>query len=548
MLRFHGSRAKKDFEYVGYNSRLDAIQAAALRIFLPHLDEWTRLRREAAARYAELGLGEIVELPHDEPGHVYHMYAVRSPERDRLAAALAEAGIGHASYYTTPLHLQPALRYLGYARATCPRPRRRRARTSACRSGAGIAREQQARGGRRAAARFEPRRGVIALPVTGIASGSSLADAVLIVVAWRLTFFLRFDQDVPRVLPRAPLVAGVARRGRDQPRRRSSSPASTAAGGATSRRATCGASPAASRSACLLTYLVLYAFPPEHASRLPRRVAALDFLLLLALVAGSRLLARTLLERPQAGLVAHGKEVLVVGRRQRGPAARSARSSATARSPTRRSASSTTTRRRRRLQDPRRPRARHDRRARADPAREPPGRGADRDAVRAGRGAARRSSSVTRAEGIPVKTLPGLHELIAGDLNLATQIRPVQVEDVLGREQVEVDLERVAAYVRDRTVLVTGAGGSIGSELCRQLARLGAARLVLVEQGESALLRDRARARRRARLPGGDPGARRLRRRARRCGRSSSATGRRSSSTPPPTSTCRCWRRTRSRR
>ena len=72
----------------------------------------------------------------------------------------------------------------------------------------------------------------------------------------------------------------------------------------------------------LLTYLVLYAFPPEHTSRLPHRVAAIDFLLLLALVAGSRLLARTLLERPQAGLVAHGKEVLDRGRRQRGAAAR----------------------------------------------------------------------------------------------------------------------------------------------------------------------------------------------------------------------------------
>ena len=79
MLRFHGSKAKKEFEYVGYNSRLDAIQAAALRIFLPHLDEWTRLRREAASLYAELGLGEIAELPQDEAGHVYHMYAVRTP-------------------------------------------------------------------------------------------------------------------------------------------------------------------------------------------------------------------------------------------------------------------------------------------------------------------------------------------------------------------------------------------------------------------------------------------------------------------------------------
>jgi dTDP-4-amino-4,6-dideoxygalactose transaminase len=120
MLRFHGSRDKKDFEYVGYNSRLDAIQAAALRIFLPRLDEWTRQRREAAARYAELGLAELAQLPRDEPGHVYHMYAVRSPERDLLAAALAEAGIGHAAFYTTPLHLQPALRYLGYAEGDLP--------------------------------------------------------------------------------------------------------------------------------------------------------------------------------------------------------------------------------------------------------------------------------------------------------------------------------------------------------------------------------------------------------------------------------------------
>src|SRR3954452_8747769 len=91
MLRFHGSRAKKDFEYVGYNSRLDAIQAAALRIFLPQLDEWTRLRREGAARYAELALGELAALPPDEPGHVYHMYCVRSTERNVLAAGLAGA-------------------------------------------------------------------------------------------------------------------------------------------------------------------------------------------------------------------------------------------------------------------------------------------------------------------------------------------------------------------------------------------------------------------------------------------------------------------------
>ena len=99
----------------------------------------------------------------------------------------------------------------------------------------------------------------------------------------------------------------------------------------------------------------------------------------------------------------------------------------------------------------------------------------------------RKIVELTRGDGIPVKTLPALHELISGDLNLAVRIRPVQVEDVLGREQVDVDLGEVAAYVRDRAVLVTGAGGSIGSELCRQLARLGAGRLILVEQGETVL-------------------------------------------------------------
>jgi dTDP-3-amino-3,4,6-trideoxy-alpha-D-glucose transaminase len=113
LLRFHGSRAKKDFELIGYNSRLDELQAAALRLFLPRLEEWNRSRREAAARYAELGLGEVCELPADEPGHVYHVYVVRSPERDRIAEHLAAAGIASKAYYDTPLHLQPALRFLG---------------------------------------------------------------------------------------------------------------------------------------------------------------------------------------------------------------------------------------------------------------------------------------------------------------------------------------------------------------------------------------------------------------------------------------------------
>jgi dTDP-4-amino-4,6-dideoxygalactose transaminase len=144
MLRFHGSRAKKDFELIGYNSRLDAVQAAALRIFLPELDRWTRERREAAARYAELGLGELVELPADEPGHVYHMYCVRSQERDRLSQALTEAQIGHQAYYGPPLHLQPALRYLGYSEGDLPETEKASRENLCLPLWAGITQEQQA--------------------------------------------------------------------------------------------------------------------------------------------------------------------------------------------------------------------------------------------------------------------------------------------------------------------------------------------------------------------------------------------------------------------
>ena len=124
LLRFHGSKAKKTFELIGYNSRLDELQATVLRVFLRRLDEWTRLRREAAARYAELGLGALVEIPHDEPGHVYHLFVCRSPERDRIRAALSEAEIGNAQYYLPPLHLQPALRYLGYKEGDFPETER----------------------------------------------------------------------------------------------------------------------------------------------------------------------------------------------------------------------------------------------------------------------------------------------------------------------------------------------------------------------------------------------------------------------------------------
>jgi dTDP-4-amino-4,6-dideoxygalactose transaminase len=142
MLRFHGSAAKREFLYVGYNSRLDAVQASFLRIFLRHIDDWNRQRREAAARYREL-LDGIVDVPADSPGHVYHQFCVRSPIRDRLAAALAEAEIGCAFFYSPPLHLQPALARLGYAEGDFP-VTEQAARENLCLPmWAGISEEQQ---------------------------------------------------------------------------------------------------------------------------------------------------------------------------------------------------------------------------------------------------------------------------------------------------------------------------------------------------------------------------------------------------------------------
>jgi dTDP-4-amino-4,6-dideoxygalactose transaminase len=145
LLRFHGSRDKTTFELVGTNSRLDAVQAAMLRVFLPRLTGWNAARREAAARYADLGLGEAVELPVDDPGHVYHMYVVRSVRRGEIASALAEADIASASYYVTPLHLQPALAFLGYERGALPETERMAAENLALPMWGGIGLDVQER-------------------------------------------------------------------------------------------------------------------------------------------------------------------------------------------------------------------------------------------------------------------------------------------------------------------------------------------------------------------------------------------------------------------
>jgi FlaA1/EpsC-like NDP-sugar epimerase len=92
-----------------------------------------------------------------------------------------------------------------------------------------------------------------------------------------------------------------------------------------------------------------------------------------------------------------------------------------------------------------------------------------------------------RARAIPVRMLPTTFELLSGGAQLMRQVREVQVEDVLGREPVRVEINRVGAYLAGQTVLVTGAGGSIGSELCRQIARVGPKLLVLVENAENSL-------------------------------------------------------------
>src|SRR3954468_21076316 len=92
-----------------------------------------------------------------------------------------------------------------------------------------------------------------------------------------------------------------------------------------------------------------------------------------------------------------------------------------------------------------------------------------------------------RERGIPVRTLPTVFELLSGGVNLMRQVREVQVEDVLGREAVRLEVDQAGSYLAGEVVLVTGAGGSIGSELCRQISRVGPKRLVLLDNAENSL-------------------------------------------------------------
>ena len=311
-----------------------------------------------------------------------------------------------------------------------------------------------------------------------------VVDAALIAAAWELSFFIRFDGDPPVYYERylewdvLVLVVGIM------------IPVFVAFGfynrwwRYVSTRDMWGAVRGVA-AAGVVAFLVFTALD-FHPASVPRGIWIIDVLVLLAFVTGVRLLARTLIERPAAGtIVARGKEVVIVGAGDaaqlivremlKNPGLGYTPIGLVDDDPRKKNLRlhgirvlGTTGELRHLLRD-RRP----DELLIAIPS--------------ASGEARERIVQIARAEKIPVKTLPGLLELIAGDFNLAGQIRPVEVEDVLGREPVEVDIESIAGYLTGEVVLVTGAGGSIGSELCRQIARIGPTRLVLVDNGEPGL-------------------------------------------------------------
>jgi dTDP-4-amino-4,6-dideoxygalactose transaminase len=120
IIRVHGTKKKYSYDLLGMNSRLDALQAAILRVKLPYLSDWAEARRRNAQCYEELfsqyGLADTVRLP-TTPGtsvHVFNQYSVRVPRRDELQRYMKDQGIPTEIYYPSPLHLQPAFAYLGY--------------------------------------------------------------------------------------------------------------------------------------------------------------------------------------------------------------------------------------------------------------------------------------------------------------------------------------------------------------------------------------------------------------------------------------------------
>jgi FlaA1/EpsC-like NDP-sugar epimerase len=311
-------------------------------------------------------------------------------------------------------------------------------------------------------------------------------DAFLVAAAWAIAWYVRFDGDVPRRYERyldwevVALVVALT------------IPVFVAFGfynrwwRYVSTRDMWGA--ARGVSVAVITVFIVFSLLGRdiHTLKVPRGIWIVELLVLMAFVMGSRLLARTLIERPTAGtVVARGKEVVIVGA---GDAAEQIlremlRTPSLGYTPIGLVDD-----------DPRKKNLRlHGIRVLGTTAEL---RHILRDrkpdelliAIPSASGESReRIVEAARAEAVPVKTLPGLAEMISTDFNLTGQIRPVEVEDLLGREPVEVDIDSIAGYLTGEVVLVTGAGGSIGAELCRQIARVGPTRLVLVDNGEPGL-------------------------------------------------------------
>ncbi len=123
MLRTHGWKTKYFPEVLGYNSRLDALQAAILRVKLRHIDAWNEHRRTLAQQYSQqLSAQPSVATPYEAPDnkHAYHLYIVRVPQRDKVQTALKEAGIASAVYYPQPLHLAEPCKAQGYKMGDFP--------------------------------------------------------------------------------------------------------------------------------------------------------------------------------------------------------------------------------------------------------------------------------------------------------------------------------------------------------------------------------------------------------------------------------------------
>jgi dTDP-4-amino-4,6-dideoxygalactose transaminase len=125
-IRNHGETSRYHHQQIGGNFRLDALQAAVLRVKLPHLPRWTSMRRDNAARYHDLvgslfsGGPIVLPIEPADKFHIYNQFVVRVPDRDRVRAALADQGVGTAIYYPVPFHMQRCFEYLGYRTGDFP--------------------------------------------------------------------------------------------------------------------------------------------------------------------------------------------------------------------------------------------------------------------------------------------------------------------------------------------------------------------------------------------------------------------------------------------